>query len=111
MKSGFLISSLGPFHAKPIHETLQYGVAIFRLSSGYWYFDYNLDGIIDNSIRFGGKGDQIIAGDWQGNGTDGIAIFRPGSGYWYFDYNPDGIIDEFFRFGGSTDRILTGIWA
>ena len=61
------------------------GIAIFRPSTGYWYFDYNLDGIVDKSFRYGSSTDQIIKGDWQGTGRDGIAIFRPSTGYWYFD--------------------------
>ena len=85
-------------------------IGIFRPSTGYWYFDYNLDGIVDNSFRYGGSTDQIIQGDWNGDGKDGIAIFRPSTGYWYFDYNLDGIVDKSFRYGGSTDRIIVGKW-
>ena len=85
-------------------------IGIFRPSTGYWYFDYNLDGIVDNSFRYGGSSDQIIHGDWDGDGKDGIAIFRPSTGYWYFDYNLDGIVDKSFRYGGSTDRIIVGKW-
>ena len=86
------------------------GIAIFRNSSGYWYFDDNLDGIINKSFRYGGIGDQIVKGDWDGDGKDGIAIFRPASGYWYFDNNLDGVVDKFFRYGGSTDQIIVGKW-
>ena len=85
-------------------------IGIFRPASGYWYFDNNLDGIVDKSFRYGGVGDQIIAGNWQGSGTDGIAIFRPSSGYWYFDYNLDGIVDKSFRYGGVGDQIAKGDW-
>jgi uncharacterized protein YneR len=91
-------------------STANDGIAIFRPSSGYWYFDNNLDGIVDKSFRYGGVGDQIIRGDWQGTGKDGIAIFRPASGYWYFDNNLDGIVDKSFRYGGSTDQIIAGDW-
>jgi hypothetical protein len=49
-------------------------VGIFRPSTGYWYFDYNLDGIVNKSFRYGGSTDQIIKGDWQGTGNDGIGI-------------------------------------
>jgi len=86
------------------------GIAIFRNSSGYWYFDHNLYGIINKSFRYGGVGDQIIKGDWNGTGRDEIAIFRSASGYWYFDFNLDGIVDKSFRYGGSTDLIITGKW-
>jgi hypothetical protein len=80
-------------------------------STGYWYFDYNLDGVVDKSFRYGSRTDQIIAGDWYGDGTDGIAIFQPSTGYWYFDYNLDGGVDKSFRHGGSTDWIAVGKWA
>jgi len=83
---------------------------IFRPSTGYWYFDYNLDGIVDKSFRYGGSTDQIIKGDWDGDGKDGIAIFRPSTGYWYFDNTLDGIVDKSFRYGGSTDQIIAGDW-
>jgi uncharacterized protein YneR len=86
-------------------------IAIFRSSTGFWYFDNNLDGIVDKSFRYGGSTDQIIAGDWDGDGLDGIAIFRPSTGYWYFDYNLDGVVDKSFRYGGSTDRIISGKWS
>ncbi len=85
-------------------------IAIFRPSTGYWYFDYNLDGIVDKSFRYGGSNDQIITGDWDGDGTDGIAIYRPSTGYWYFDNNLDGIVDYSFRYGGAGDQIVKGYW-
>ena len=86
------------------------GIAIFRNATGFWYFDYDLDGTVDTSFRYGGSTDRIIAGDWDGDGKDGIAIFRPSTGYWYFDYNLDGKIDTSFRYGGSSDRIIAGDW-
>jgi hypothetical protein len=82
---------------------------IFRTSTGYWYFDNNLDGVVDKSFRYGGSTDRIIVGNWQG-ANDGIAIFRPSTGYWYFDYNLDGIVDKSFRYGGNTDQIIKGDW-
>jgi PKD repeat protein len=85
-------------------------IAISRPSTGYWYFDYTLDGAIDNSFRYGESTDQIIKGDWDGDGKDGIATFRSSTGYWYFDYNLDGVVDKSFRYGGSTDRIIAGKW-
>jgi len=90
--------------------TLNDGIAIFRPEAGYWYFDNNLDAVINSSFRYGGSTDQIIKGDWQGSGRDGIAIFRPEAGYWYFDYNLDGRVDNSFRYGGIGDQIITGDW-
>ncbi|MDD1699744.1 MAG: hypothetical protein LUQ04_03005 [Methanoregula sp.] len=39
-------------------------IAIFRPSTGYWYFDYNLDGVVYKFFRYGGSPDRIIAGKW-----------------------------------------------
>ena len=93
-----------------INADVNNGIAIFRPSTGYWYFDNNVDGLINFSFRYGGSNDQIIKGDWQGSGRDGIALFRNTTGYWYFDYNLDGIVDKSFRYGGSTDQIIVGKW-
>ena len=93
-----------------INAEVNNGIAIFRQSTGYWYFDNNVDGLINFSFRYGGVGDQIIKGDWQGTGRDGIALFRNTTGYWYFDYNLDGVVDKSFRYGGSTDQIIVGTW-
>jgi hypothetical protein len=86
------------------------GIAIFRPSTGWWYFDYNIDGAVNNSFRYGNSADRIISGNWQGS-NDGIAIFRPSTGYWYFDYNLDGIVNKSFRYGGGADQIIAGKWA
>ena len=40
------------------------GIAVFRPTNGYWYFDDNLDGIVDKSFRFGKSGDVVIVGKW-----------------------------------------------
>jgi PKD repeat protein len=85
------------------------GIAIFRPASGYWYFDNNLDGIVDKNFRYGGSTDKIIAGNWTTAST-GIAIFRNSTGYWYFDNNLDGIVDKSFRYGGGSDQIIKGDW-
>jgi C1A family cysteine protease/uncharacterized protein YneR len=86
------------------------GIVIFRPTTGYWYFDYNLEGNADNSFRYGGTGDQIIKGNWQGLEADGIAIFRPSTGNWYFDFNNNGNINRSFRYGGTGDQIIKGNW-
>ncbi|MDD1700180.1 MAG: PKD domain-containing protein [Methanoregula sp.] len=93
-----------------INVDVNNGIAIFRPSTGYWYFDYNVDGTVAKSFRYGGSTDQIIVGDWDGDGLDGIAIFRPSTGNWYFDNNLDGIVDQSFRYGGVGDQIIKGNW-
>ena len=85
-------------------------VAVFRPATGNWYFDYNLDGIVDKSLHYGTKGDVPFAGDWNGDGVDDIAVFRPVTGNWYFDNDADGITDFAFHFGTNGDIPLMGVW-
>ena len=55
------------------------GIAIFRPINGYWYFDYNLDGIVDTSFRYGGSTDQIIVGDFEADITSISPTFMYGN--------------------------------
>lgn len=41
------------------------GIAVFRPANGNWYFDYNRDGNVDLSFRFGTLGDQPFIGRWN----------------------------------------------
>jgi PKD repeat protein len=86
------------------------GIALFRNSTGYWYFDSNLDGVSEKSFRYGNNGDRIIKGDWLGTGKDGIANVSSSTGNWSFDYNLDGIVDKSFLYGNSLDKIVAGDW-
>jgi hypothetical protein len=67
------------------------GIAVFRPSTGKWYFDYNRNGITDKSMNSAARGGDIpFAGDFDGDGYDDIGWFRPSNCQWYIDYNFDG---------------------
>jgi hypothetical protein len=83
---------------------------VFRPSNGYWYLDYNFDGVSDKSFRFGQNGDVPMVGDWNNDGTTDIGVFRPSTGTWYLDYNFDGVSDKSFRFGLRGDVPMVGDW-
>ncbi|MCK9593389.1 MAG: PKD domain-containing protein [Methanoregula sp.] len=92
----------------PVTNITQIGV--FRPATRYWYFDDNLDGKVEKSFRYGIAADQIMVGDWDGDGKDGIAVFRPATRYWYFDDNLDGKVEKSFRYGIAADQIMVGDW-
>jgi hypothetical protein len=70
-------------------------VAVFRSTTGTWYFDYNHDGTTDAIVVWGQAGDIPLAGDFDGDGRiDDIAVFRPADCKWYFDYNRNGTTDR-----------------
>lgn len=86
-----------------IPEIYPDNVAIFRPSTGYWYFDTDGDRNSDVSERFGKAGDIPVTGDFNGDLITDIGIFRPSTGYWYIDENKDGIIDDYEKFGSNGD--------
>jgi PKD repeat protein len=87
-------------------------VGVFRNSSGYgyWYLDYNNDGVIDKEFQFGSTADIPVVGDWDGNGTSDAGVFRPPSGYWYLDTNKNSSVEYTFPFGKSGDIPVVGDW-
>jgi hypothetical protein len=94
-------------------------IGVFRSSTGRWYLDRNGDGLwsgcgVDTcSGPFGNAGDQVIAGDWDGNGKAKIGVFR--SGAWYLDRNGDGLwsgcgADTCTSLGVAGDKPVAGDW-
>ena len=81
-----------------------------------WYFDYNRDGVIDNTPRleFGRDGDVPIIGDWDGNGRDDIAFVRKNQARdgldWHLDTNMNGVADEVRQYGLLHHTPLVGDW-
>lgn len=84
----------------------QLGHAVYRPSNATLYFDHNRDGAADAVRIFGVPGDQIAAGDENGDGLTDTAVFR--SGAWFVDLNRDSVADRSFRFGQAGDRALIG---
>jgi hypothetical protein len=63
----------------------------------------------------GSLGDQPIAGDWDGDGSDGIAVFRSaGDNKWYFSNNRTSAVTDFSSgpWGSGTlgDIAVAGDW-
>jgi hypothetical protein len=69
-------------------------IAVFRPSTGIWYFQTG------GAVAFGTSGDIPVPGDYTGNGTTDIAVFRPSTGLWYVQGGP------VVAFGTSGDQPL-----
>jgi len=65
---------------------------------------------IDHVFRFGGSGDQPVAGDFSGSGLSKIGVFRDGK--WKIDMDGDGrfdsLQDAIFEFGQAGDIAIVG---
>lgn len=72
-------------------------VAVFRPSTGMWYYDHNHNGTTDEtSPRVGwGMSEEIpIAGDFDRDGSiDDVGTFRPSTRMWHYDFNHNGTSD------------------
>jgi serine-aspartate repeat-containing protein C/D/E len=80
--------------------------ALKRTSTGKLRLD-----LIDHVFNYGTNGDQPVAGDWTGQGSDSIGIFRDGS--WNLDVDGNGKItaaDVGFSFGQAGDKAVVGDW-
>lgn len=66
--------------------------------------------VIDHVFGFGTRGDQPVAGDFNGGGVSTLGIFH--DGLWVLDTNGDGQIDRskdrMIRFGQTGDKPLVG---
>lgn len=66
--------------------------------------------IVDHVFRFGGEGDQPVAGDFNGDGISTLGVFS--DGMWSLDVNGDGQFedqhDAMFEFGMPGDVAVSG---
>ncbi len=66
--------------------------------------------IVDHVFRFGGEGDQPVAGDFNGDGISTLGVFS--DGMWSLDVNGDGQFedqhDAMFEFGMPGDVAVAG---
>jgi hypothetical protein len=71
------------------------------------------DSTPDISFFYSGAaaGDKIIAGDWDGDGTDTLGVFRPSTGTWYLrDTFTQTSANIVFEFGDGWMNPTSGFW-
>ncbi len=78
----------------------------YRIATGKVMMDTNDDYAIDRRWFAGQAGDQITAGDFDGNTVDDIATYR--DGLWSIDLNSDGGIDRQIAYGDGEQIPLMG---
>ncbi|MFI5338293.1 MAG: hypothetical protein ACHQ7N_00450 [Candidatus Methylomirabilales bacterium] len=89
---------------------------------GTWYLDLTGNGTYDGCVTTskclswgGNAGDQVVVGDWTGDGKTKVGIYRNGT--WYLDLTGNGHFDgcvstsRCLSWGGdSTDKPVVGRW-
>jgi hypothetical protein len=61
------------------------------------------------SFGYGDPGDQPLAGDWNGDGTDTVGIWR-NTALYLTNRNVTGIADYVFAYGNGGDAPIIGDW-
>ena len=75
-----------------------------------YYFKYSLSGgEADVVIAYGRTGDEILVGDWDGDGVDTLCV-RRGSTYYFKNSISGGEADTVIAYGRPADRVLVGDW-
>ncbi|MCD7981270.1 MAG: hypothetical protein LUF32_02980, partial [Clostridiales bacterium] len=73
-----------------------------------FFISYTLGGGTDLSFTFGKASDEILVGDWDGDGLDTICLRR--GNIYYFSNTLGGTTDYYIKFGKDTDEVLVGDW-
>jgi hypothetical protein len=61
------------------------------------------------TVVYGRRGDQVLVGDWDGDGTDTLAV-RRGATYYFKNGVNGGVADKVITYGKPTDQVLVGDW-
>jgi hypothetical protein len=74
-----------------------------------FYLADDWDSTADHEFSFGRVGDEILAGDWDGDGRDTLAV-RRGNAFFLTNSTTGGYADATLTFGRAGDDVLVGDW-
>ncbi|PWJ48355.1 glucosaminidase domain-containing protein [Faecalicatena contorta] len=75
-----------------------------------YYFKYSLsDGVADLTVPYGKASDEVLIGDWDGDGVDSLCV-RRGNIYYFKNGLSGGEADYVVRYGRAGDEVLVGDW-
>ena len=75
-----------------------------------YYFSNRLEGgEADNVVFYGRSSDEVLAGDWDGDGRDTLAV-RRGNAYYVKNEIATGEADQVVYYGRADDDVLVGDW-
>lgn len=75
-----------------------------------YYFKYSLsDGVADLTVPYGKANDEVLIGDWDGDGVDSLCV-RRGNIYYFKNGLSGGEADYVVQYGRVNDEVLVGDW-
>ncbi len=86
------------------------GPARAETTGNYYYLQARVgSGTLGGSAHFGSASDEVLTGDWDGNGTDTLAV-RRGNVFIVTDSVTGGAAAYSFRYGSPGDQVVVGDW-
>ncbi|MDM8322797.1 hypothetical protein QUW48_04485, partial [Bifidobacterium pullorum] len=67
------------------------------------------EGEANQVVLYGRSDDEVLVGDWDGDGRDTLAV-RRGATYYIANTIKTGDADKVFTYGRTNDAVLTGDW-
>ncbi|WP_413451054.1 ThuA domain-containing protein [Georgenia phoenicis] len=74
-----------------------------------FYLSNNWRGTTAHHFQYGRSTDEVLIGDWDGDGTDSITV-RRGSEFFVSNSPRGGVADRVFAYGRPGDTVLVGDW-
>ncbi len=75
-----------------------------------YYIKYSLsNGTADLEIPYGYASDEVLVGDWNGDGVDTLCV-RRGNTYYFKDSLSSGEADKVVQYGKAGDEVYVGDW-
>jgi hypothetical protein len=78
-------------------------------AGGSYFLNDSFTGTANTVFSYGDPGDDVYAGDWNGDGKDTLLI-RRGNAFHVRNSNTSGPADTVFSYGDAGDTVLVGDW-
>ncbi|CUX29171.1 BNR repeat-containing protein [Clostridium sp. C105KSO13] len=82
---------------------------VVRRGNTYYFKNTLSNGEADEVVKYGRTGDEVLVGDWDGDGRDTLCV-RRGNEYHFKNSISDGKADVVINYGKSGDKVLVGDW-
>ncbi len=85
--------------------------AAAAVGANHYYFQSEITADdVFTDVFYGKKSDEVLAGDWNGDGWDTLAVCRDGNYYLFQEYLTDEQSYLATRYGHASDKVVAGRW-
>ncbi|MBB3084797.1 hypothetical protein [Geodermatophilus sabuli] len=74
-----------------------------------YFLNDRFTGVANRVFHYGGPADDVLVGDWNGDGVDTLTV-RRGNTFHVREQNTSGAADHVFAYGDPGDAVLVGDW-